>query len=259
MLVRNANMRLQADRGQLPALRDQVSAWLEGVGGHVSHSSSNAGYQDHQSQRMAGASLALRLSVPAPQFFSAMAFLRDLVGGPGSDDLLSESTDVVDVTESFVDHTARAKSLEGTHGALLRLLEKAHGVNEVLQVQRELRNVLQQLESRKAQARSLKTKSEFSKISVTIAQRPLAPLPRPNPGDDDENGSPWASWDPTTTVRRVVRLFARLLVAGLDLGIVFGMAAVPLSVAALGLRWVLHKVGVWGGGSDDGSVLGGGA
>ena len=102
-----------------------------------------------------------------------MAFLRNL-GGPGASDLLSESMDVVDVTESFVDHTARAKSLEGTHHALLRLLEKAHAVNGLAGPANS--HVLQQLESRKAQARSLKSKSEFSKIKLSIVQRPLVPF-----------------------------------------------------------------------------------
>ena len=48
-------------------------------------------------------------------------------------------------TEQYADHAARAASLEGTHKALLALLERAKDVPDVLKVQRELSSVVQQL------------------------------------------------------------------------------------------------------------------
>ena len=75
-----------------------------------------------------------------------------------------------------MDQEARTESLDEAHKALLKLLDRATGVKDVLQLQRELRQVVQQLKARKATVRSLKSRAEFSRIFVRLQQRPLTAI-----------------------------------------------------------------------------------
>ena len=52
-------------------------------------------------------------------------------------------------TGEFVDHAARASSLEATHNQLLALMKRADQVADVLNVQRELHSISAELESQK--------------------------------------------------------------------------------------------------------------
>ena len=149
MLARTGNIRLQADREALHSMSERIKDFTEKSAGYTQSSRASAGYKEHGPLgRMGGATVEMQIQVPAASFRRAMDFLRGLAlaGAGGALDVLSESESVQDVTEQFVDQAARAASLAGTHRALLKLLDQAKGVKEVLQVQRELRQVVQQLE-----------------------------------------------------------------------------------------------------------------
>ena len=193
MLARVGDIRLQADRDQLHRMSEQIKDYVDSAKGYTQSSRANAGYKEHGSSRMAGASIDMEIQVPAAVFRQTMDFLRSLTGEQGALDVLSESESVQDVTERFVDQKARAESLDGTHKALLKLLDRANVVNDILKVQRELRQVVQQLEARKATVQSLKNRAEFSRISVHLVQRPLPPI------IDLGGGNDWAVWKPGRT------------------------------------------------------------
>ena len=114
----------------------------------------------------------------------------------------------------------------------------------------ELSNVVQQLESRKAQAKSIKSRADFARIRVVLTQRP----PRDDDdGDDDDDDGDWAftKWSPAKTARRFLRVLSYAAVLAADAAIVFAMALVPISVVVLLVRLVASRVG-----RPSGGVLG---
>lgn len=240
MLIRDGHITLQVDREEITIIAKKARDFVESTPkGYVSHSQSHRGHLESQPRRrMAGASIRLDLRIPAPAFTETMAFLRSLVGV--SDDILSEVETVTDVTQQYVDHTARAATLEGTHAAMLKLLDKAEGVKEVLAVQQELLKVVQELESKKAQALSLKSRSDFSTIHLIISQRPL---PQWQPGLD-ENTWAFLSWSPRKSLQKILLRFDKIAVKIADGFLFFACAAVPISLFVLLFRFSVRRCGL---------------
>ena len=107
-------------------------------------------------------------------------------------------------------------------------------MNDILKAA-ELRQVVQQLEARKATVQSLKNRAEFSRISVHLVQRPLPPI------IDLGGGNDWAVWKPGRTALSVLRWLHRAAIIAGDAGIIFSMTMVPFSVVVLVLYVVLTK------------------
>ena len=268
MLVRTGSMQLHADRGQIQPLAAQVKRYTESLpGGYVESSQSTAGYPEAplhlvprrrhrrkeqkpppRAPRMQGASVHMQLAVPAERFAESMAFLGGLVGA-SKEDLIAESESVADVTEQFVDTAARAASLEGTHRALLALMERGKDVAEVLNVQRELRVVHQALEAKKATLKSLRSRADFSRISLRLQQRPLPPQDNEDENEDEaeeEDGEAWgavlARWRPRRTIKRALRVVERGVAKAGDAIIFVGVVAAPACAAGLVLVFIMRRL-----------------
>jgi hypothetical protein len=267
MLVRTGSMQLRADREQIQPLAARAKRYAESLpGGYVESSQSMAGYPEvlhlvprrrHRRKeqkrpphapRMQGASVHMQLAVPAERFAESMAFLGGLVGA-SKEDLIAESESVADVTEQFVDTAARAASLEGTHRALLALMERGKDVAEVLQVQRELRVVHQALEAKKATLKSLRSRADFSRISLRLQQRPLPPQDNEDENEDEaeeDDGKAWgavlARWRPRRTIKRALRVVERGVAKAGDAIIFVGVVAAPACAAGLVLVFAMRRL-----------------
>ena len=173
MLARVGDIRLQADRDQLHRMSEQIKDYVDSAKGCTQSSRANAGYKEHGSSRMAGASIDMEIQVPAAVFRQTMDFLRSLTGEQGhsmscpspacktSQRLSTKRRGQrvwTELTKLF------SSSRQGQCGE--RYLEGAAGA----------RQVVQQLEARKATVQSLKNRAEFSRISVHLVQRPLPPI-----------------------------------------------------------------------------------
>lgn len=221
MLVYHGNMNIQSKRESLQSLSDSVKDFVSNHGGYVERSNSEAGYMDHRRGKMANARINMNLRVPSHTFRATMNYLRSLADSES--DILSESESVSDVTEQYIDKSSRAAALESSHKALLRLLEEAKSTKDVLAVRRELRQVVQELESKKAQMKSLKSQSEFSSIHVTLNQRPLGK-------DTTITIIPWPSWDPLMTLEISVKSLCTFCYFFLDKLVITIVFAVPITV-----------------------------
>ncbi len=158
MIVRTANMQLVVD--DVPAALDQITDLAVGFGGYVV--SSNRFGQD---ENLAG-NIAIR--VPAASFEIAMQALRGLAV-----EVTQESTNSQDVTEEYTDLSAKLRNLEATEEQLLRLMEKAEKVEDILSVQRELSNVRGQIEQTKGRMQYLERTSDTSLIQAYLEQAKL--------------------------------------------------------------------------------------
>lgn len=159
MIVRIGNMSLVVE--DVAVTIDQIVSMSDGFGGYVVSSR-----VWKEGERLVG---SITVRVPAEHFDDAVRALRGLAV-----DVTSESTSSKDVTEEYVDLSAKLHNLEATEAQLLRIMEKAATVEEILNVQRELSNTRGQIEQTKARMQYLERTSTTSLIEVRLEQSKLS-------------------------------------------------------------------------------------
>ncbi|HEX4743680.1 MAG TPA: DUF4349 domain-containing protein [Candidatus Limnocylindria bacterium] len=194
---------------------DRAQAVATSMGGDVmSMSQSGKGDDRH-------ASLVLR--VPAERFNDALRQLRAL-----SDvEVLTSSVDSKDVTEQFVDLEARLRAKQAEEQRYLALLARAERIEDILRIDQSLAQVRTQIEQLTGQVNSIKTRTTFSTISLSIT--PAGVLPPSDP----------KVYDPTRTVERAIAALGVMLRVIADLAIwtlVFGWIPLLVLGAALGMQ-----------------------
>ncbi len=158
MIIRTADLQLVVT--DIPAAIEQITALANTYGGFVVSSNS---WQDRD--RMLG-NIAIR--VAAENFDATISALRNL-----ADDVRSESTSGQDVTEEYVDLTARLTNLEAAEAQLLKLMEQAGEVSEILEVQRELVKTRGEIEQVKGRMQYLEQSAAMSYIQINLEQSKL--------------------------------------------------------------------------------------
>ncbi|MEK7354473.1 MAG: DUF4349 domain-containing protein, partial [Chloroflexota bacterium] len=159
MIVRTGNMALVVD--DVSVAIKQITAMAGRFTGYVV--SSNV-WQDRE--RLFG---SISLRIPAERFDDAIRELRALAV-----DVTSETSNSRDVTEEYTDLTSQLKNLQATEQQLLRILEKAATVKDILDVQRELSNTRGQIEQTKGRMQYLERTSATSLIDVSLQQSKLS-------------------------------------------------------------------------------------
>lgn len=81
-----------------------------------------------------------------------------------------QNISVKDVTEEYVDVSARLKAKEIVEKRYLELLSKAHSVEDVLLVESELARLREQIESKEGRLRYLKDQVSLSTLHITFYQ-----------------------------------------------------------------------------------------
>lgn len=136
-----------------------VQEAAESLGGFVL--SSRTWYTDEKQERMKG---EVTIKVPVDQFSEVMAKLKQLALK-----VVSEQTTGQDVTEEYTDLESRLRNLEATEEQLLEIMKRAGKISEVLEVQRELMTIRNQIETTKGRMKYLKESAAMSTITVIIS------------------------------------------------------------------------------------------
>lgn len=158
MIVRTGNMQLIVEDVRTGI--DKINELAETLEGYVVSSRSWK-----EGERLIGTT-AIR--VPAEEFYYATSVIRAMAV-----EVLSESTSSKDVTEEYVDLSAKLRNLEATEAQLLELIKKAVKVEEILDVQRELSRVQGEIEQIKGRMQYLERTSAMSLIEVYLEQSKL--------------------------------------------------------------------------------------
>lgn len=158
LIVRTGDIALVVN--DVPVVIDRITRLADGFGGYVV--SSNVW---KEGERLVG---SITIRVPAEHFDDAMRGLREMAV-----DVTSESTTSRDVTEEYVDLSAKLQNLEATEAQLLRIMEKAETVEDILDVQRELSNTRDEIERTKARMQYLERTSDTSLIQIRLEQSRL--------------------------------------------------------------------------------------
>ena len=169
------------------ATSDRAQAIASGLGGDVLNLS-QSGTADTRS-----ASLTIR--VPSSRFADALQQLRTLEG-----EIQTSGVSAQDVTDQFVDLQARLAAKQAEEQRYLTILTKANTIDEILKVDASLSNVRTQIEQLTGQINSIKQRTDYSTISMSIAT--IAVLP----GDTTTK-----AWDPAKTVTRALAALGAML------------------------------------------------
>lgn len=215
-LILTANISMRSEDPW--AASDRAQAVATSLGGDVM-SLSQSGSGDERS-----ASLVLR--VPSDRFNDALKQLRELTGV----EILSSNVDSRDVTEQFVDLEARLRARQAEEQRYLALLARAESVEDILKVDQALSNVRVEIERLTGQLNSIKSRTTFSTIAVSVVPLGIGPITEPG------------VYDPSKTIERAITALGVLLRSLADLAIwllIFGW--IPLLAA--GIYFAMRRAG----------------
>jgi len=113
------------------------------------------------------------IRVPSENFDEALTYFRGLAIR-----VTYEGTQGQDVTEEYVDLESRLRNLEATEAQLLKIMERSGKISEVLDVQRELTKVREDIEKTKGRMQYLERSVKMATITVNLAlSEELLPIP----------------------------------------------------------------------------------
>lgn len=142
-----------------------ISKMAVSSGGYVSSSSIYDSYYDSNEAKEG----YITVRVPESEYSS---FLED-VGELG--EVTSKSVNAQDVTEEYIDVSARLDNLERQESRLQEILNMTETVEDVLAVEKELERVRGEIESLTGRLNYLDDRIEFSTISIRVTEpRPIA-------------------------------------------------------------------------------------
>ncbi len=215
---RQASLTLETAADKIGDVSDGVIRATDAVGGIVVTSSVSSGDSGG-----GGATFALR--VPTRRLDDALARLSKLAH------VRSRTQNSQDVTGAFVSAQERLDAALAERKGLLRQLARADTPNETASIRARLRLVQSEIASARAQVRGLRTRTDFSAVSVTI-----------EPGDSSggvggggDDGA-WTPGDALNDAVRVLEVFAGVAVVGVAVLSPFALLGLGAGFAARGAR-----------------------
>jgi uncharacterized protein DUF4349/putative zinc finger protein len=170
MIARWATIRIVANR--FDDVRPAIDRILRDVKGF-------AGRIDATAARGASRTVNATLRVPAPALDAALASIKQL------GQVVSESEGGDDVTEQVVDVTARLANARHTESRLTQVLRERTGkVSDVLEAEREIARVREQIERLDAERTNFDRRVTYAMVTLEVTEEPKAaidmgPLPVP--------------------------------------------------------------------------------
>ena len=212
MIIRTGEATLRVDSLE-PAIA-RVTRLAEQLGGFVANTEVTTGDRNVRQG-------TLEIRIPSPRWNDAMSGLRPIGRLEGS-----KSTSE-DVSEEYVDVTARMDNARRLEARLVALLENRTGrLEDVLAVERELARVREEIERYEGRLRFLRSRVAMSTLTVRLHE----PFPLLEPGDNPILGAFRDAW------RNFVGFTAGLIAA---LGWL-----IPLLVLLALFVWVLRRAGL---------------
>ncbi len=160
LIIRTADMAIvatdtEATLAQIAALADSSGGWVVSSNVYQSTDTAKTGY--------------VQIRVPAEGFQSIL----DAIAGMAVE-VTSLSTSGQDVTEEFVDLSARLGNLEATAARLRTFLDEARNTEDALAVNNELSRIEGEIESIRGRMQYLEQSAAYSSITVNVTPDELA-------------------------------------------------------------------------------------
>ncbi len=143
---------------------DEISSMAVASGGYVSSSNIYDSYYDSSSVKEG----YITVRIPESEYPAFLEDVEDL------GEINSKSVNSQDVTEEYIDVSARLDNLERQENRLLDILNMTETVEEVLAVEKELERVRGEIESLTGRLNYLDDRIEFSTITIRVTEpRPI--------------------------------------------------------------------------------------
>lgn len=165
----SAAKRLVIYKGSLVVLVAAVEPAVEKLSARANEL---GGYVENQSGNSASNNATITMRVPADKFYA----LVNELGTYGQ--VTQKNVTASDVTKTVFDIELRLETAEKSRQRLLDLLKSATKMDEILQIENEVRRLTQEIEGMKGELRFLKDQVSFSTLAVTFYSN----APPPNQG-----------------------------------------------------------------------------
>ena len=207
MVIRNAKLTLQVP--DVDQAVDRARQLAQAGGGLVAGSNTRL----EQDRTVAD----LTLQVRADALEATLQALR------GLGKVETETSSSQDVTEEYVDLDANLRNLQASESAILRLMDRAERIEDIISLQRELTNVRGQIERIQGRKTYLERRTDMATVSVSL--HPPGTESASAPGGFDPLAMARRGWNASLTVLRgavevliVVAAFSWWLVPFLGIG-----------------------------------------
>jgi hypothetical protein len=220
LIIRTADMSIvatdtEAALTQIAAMADSSGGWVVSSNVYQSTDTSKTGY--------------IQIRVPAEGFQSVL----DAIAGMAVE-VTNLSTSGQDVTEEYIDVSARLGNLEATAARLRTFLDESRNVEEALAVNVELSRVEGEIEALKGRMQYLEQSSAFSSITVNVTPDELAqPIQV-------------GGWEPTGVAKEAVEALVNMLQLLANAAIWFVIFALPIllviAIPFVLLIWLIKRL-----------------
>jgi hypothetical protein len=197
MVIRTAQLSLEVQ--DIETALSKVRQLADQGGGFVSASNTHIEKVNDQDRMVAD----LTIQVRGDAADAALSDLRAL------GKVTSEASGSQDVTEEYVDLGSNLRNLQASEAAILKLMDKATQIQDVLSLQRELTNVRGQIERIQGRKTYLERRSDMATITLALRLPPLE-TSKPLTGGWDPIGVAQRSWQASLSV---LRTGANILIA----------------------------------------------
>ncbi len=202
MVIKNSALSLLIN--DVKKTGEQIIAYAKNSGGYMV----SASYERPNESPFA----AITVRVPADKLEVALAYFRSLAVKVINENLVGE-----DVTDQYTDIEAQIATLKSTKQKFEEIMNKATKVEDILNVQREIINTQQQIDSYVGQKKALEQNAQLTKITVYLSTDELA-LPY----------TPSQTFRPEVIFKQAVRSL---------LGILAGLGTIIIWLAVFSVIW----------------------
>jgi uncharacterized protein DUF4349 len=164
---------------------------------------------------------SMTVQIPAKSFDNVLDQVRKLAVKVDSENTTSQ-----DVTEEYTDLQSQINNLKATEAGMVRLLDKATSMNDIIAIQRELTTVRGQIEKAQGRVNFLQRRTDYSTLTVKLS--PVAA---------EVEALATSTWQPLRTISRAWQA---------SLNTISAVADAVLAVVVF-LWWLIPiaAVGIW--------------
>ncbi|MFD2825081.1 DUF4349 domain-containing protein [Leeuwenhoekiella polynyae] len=150
-IIKTGNLRFETQN--LSETKSTILKAVEATDGYIQNERSGKDYQSNYQE--------LQLRIPSKNFQQALTIISK-----GVEFYDEKSISQRDVTEEFIDLEARLKAKRELENRYLQLLEKARSVKEILEIERELSTIREEIEAKEGRLNYLKKQVSYSTLTV---------------------------------------------------------------------------------------------
>ncbi|MAW95978.1 MULTISPECIES: DUF4349 domain-containing protein [unclassified Leeuwenhoekiella] len=150
-IIKSGNLRFETQ--DLAKTRAQILTAVEATNAYVENERTGKDYRGNYQE--------LQLRIPSKNFQQALELISQ-----GVEFFEEKSISQRDVTEEFIDLEARLKAKRELENRYLELLKKASSVKEILEIERELSVIREEIESKEGRLKYLSKQVSYSTLNV---------------------------------------------------------------------------------------------